>query len=207
MVLPFTRNTPGRRKCYDSTRKTRPGINSVEVKEVFIMGTHPKTIERTQILSGWKNIAAHLGMGVRTIQRYERTLGLPIRRPAGRSRGAVVATKSELDAWVAASPIRQVFQLSKLTLDSHHADMARIRAKVEEMCALRDQMTELRSELRISMKSLRQTIDGLTGELRAGRWDSPFAAILEDNKRNRELWNWLAADLLGGGRSLTNDNS
>ena len=162
------------------------------------MGTHPKTIEAAQILSGWKNIAAHLGMGVRTVQRYERTLGLPIRRPAGRSRGAVVATKSELDAWVAASSIREVFQLSKMTLDSHHADMARIKVKIEEMCALRDQMGALRGELQVSMNVLRQTINGLTGELRAGRWDSPFAAILEDNERSRELWNWLATDLRGG---------
>jgi hypothetical protein len=170
------------------------------------MGTHQRTFEPSQILSGWKNIAGHLGMGVRTVQRYERTFGLPIRRPAGKSRGAVVATKSELDAWVAASPIRKVFQLSKITLDSHHDDMARIKVKIEEMCALSDKMAELRGELKTSMNLLRQTIDGLTGELRAGRWDSPFASVLEDEKRNRELWNWLATDLRGG-ETLTSRNS
>jgi len=36
-----------------------------------------------EILSGWKEIACHLGRGVRTVQRYERELGLPIRRPLG----------------------------------------------------------------------------------------------------------------------------
>lgn len=34
-----------------------------------------------EILSGWKEIANYLRKGVRTVQRYERELGLPIRRP------------------------------------------------------------------------------------------------------------------------------
>ena len=35
-----------------------------------------------EVFSGWKDIASYLGKGIRTIQRYEQTLGLPIRRPA-----------------------------------------------------------------------------------------------------------------------------
>ena len=58
-----------------------------------------------EILSGWKEIAVHLGKGVRTVQRYERKLGLPIRRPSGKSIGSVIATVAELDAWITASPI------------------------------------------------------------------------------------------------------
>jgi hypothetical protein len=57
-----------------------------------------------EILTGWKQIARHLGMGVRTVQRYERTSALPIRRPTGKLNGSVIATKAELDAWVSASP-------------------------------------------------------------------------------------------------------
>jgi len=53
-------------------------------------------------LSGWKEIASYLGMGVRTVQRYEREMGLPIHRPTGKSRGAVIATKAELDGWLTA---------------------------------------------------------------------------------------------------------
>ena len=55
-------------------------------------------------LSGWKEIATYLGMGVRTVQRYERELRLPVHRPNGKSAGAVIATKAELDAWVNAGP-------------------------------------------------------------------------------------------------------
>jgi len=50
-------------------------------------------------LSGWKEIAAYLDRGVRTVQRWEKTLGLPVRR-IGTGRGEVVyAITEELDAW------------------------------------------------------------------------------------------------------------
>jgi hypothetical protein len=62
---------------------------------------------RPEIFSGWKEIANYLAKGVRTVQRYERELNLPIHRPAGKSAGAVIATKAELDAWVTASPVRR----------------------------------------------------------------------------------------------------
>lgn len=60
----------------------------------------------TQYLTGWKEIANYLGKGVRTVQRHERELGLPIHRPNGKSAGSVIATKKELDDWVEASPTR-----------------------------------------------------------------------------------------------------
>ena len=58
-----------------------------------------ETSSRLEIFSGWKEIANYLGKGVRTVQRYERRLGLPIHRLAGASAGSVIATKSELDGW------------------------------------------------------------------------------------------------------------
>lgn len=53
----------------------------------------------SQILSGWKAIANYLGAGVRTVQRYELELGLPIYRPAGKSKARVTAIKAELETW------------------------------------------------------------------------------------------------------------
>ncbi len=52
------------------------------------------------ILGSWKEIAAYLGKGVRTVQRWEQTLGLPVRRPRGGNRQGVVALPSEIDCWV-----------------------------------------------------------------------------------------------------------
>jgi hypothetical protein len=57
-----------------------------------------------EIFSGWKEIASYLRKGVRTVQRYERELGLPIHRPNGKTVGAVMAAKKELDDWVSAAP-------------------------------------------------------------------------------------------------------
>jgi hypothetical protein len=65
-----------------------------------------ETSSRLEIFSGWKEIANYLGKGIRTVQRYELKLGLPIHRPNGRSIGSVIATKAELDGWVKAAPTR-----------------------------------------------------------------------------------------------------
>jgi hypothetical protein len=58
-----------------------------------------------RILSGWKEIAAHLHQGVRTVQRWE-ALGLPVHRVRASARGPVVAFVEELEAWESASPTR-----------------------------------------------------------------------------------------------------
>jgi hypothetical protein len=49
-------------------------------------------------LSSWKEIAAYLGVGLRTAQIWERERALPVRRLPG-GRGRVIATVAELDAW------------------------------------------------------------------------------------------------------------
>jgi len=56
------------------------------------------------VLSGWKEIAAYLGRGVRTVQRWEVDLGLPVRRPRGKDRSAVISLPPELDEWLAKTP-------------------------------------------------------------------------------------------------------
>src|SRR5262249_12461236 len=84
-----------------------------------IMTERPRKSEPPQFLSGWKEIANYLGKGVRTVQRYELQMQLPVRRPAGKPWGSVVATKAELDAWVNASPIREVFRLSGKNVDNN----------------------------------------------------------------------------------------
>ena len=51
------------------------------------------------ILSSWKEIAQYLGKGVRTVQRWEARMGLPVHRPCGGIKGVVLAYPSELDTW------------------------------------------------------------------------------------------------------------
>jgi hypothetical protein len=56
------------------------------------------------VLNSWKEIATYLGRGVRTVQRWESELRLPIHRPRGKNRSAVVAFRKELDEWLHATP-------------------------------------------------------------------------------------------------------
>jgi Tol biopolymer transport system component len=50
-------------------------------------------------LDSWKEIAAYLGRGVRTVQRWEREEGLPVHRLAHEKRGSIYARREELAAW------------------------------------------------------------------------------------------------------------
>lgn len=59
-----------------------------------------------RLLNSWKEIAKHMGRGVRTVQRYEQYLALPIHRPSGKERSAVLAFTDEIDEWLRNTPIR-----------------------------------------------------------------------------------------------------
>ncbi len=54
---------------------------------------------RPSILHSWKEIAAYLRHGVRTVQRWEECEGLPVHRHAHSKRDSVYAYAAELDAW------------------------------------------------------------------------------------------------------------
>ncbi|HLJ91456.1 MAG TPA: hypothetical protein VKZ53_31950 [Candidatus Angelobacter sp.] len=59
---------------------------------------------RSDTLNSWKEIARYLDRGVRTVQRWERDLNLPVRRPWGKKRSAVVAIRKEIDVWISCCP-------------------------------------------------------------------------------------------------------
>jgi adenylate cyclase len=52
-------------------------------------------------LDSWKEIAAYLRRGTRTVQRWEREEGLPVHRLQHEKLGSAYAYKSELDGWFA----------------------------------------------------------------------------------------------------------
>jgi hypothetical protein len=57
--------------------------------------------DNSQLLTCWKDIAGYLGKCVRTVQRWEQELGLPVLRPGGvHYKSAVIARTRDLDAWM-----------------------------------------------------------------------------------------------------------
>ncbi|HKS75677.1 MAG TPA: hypothetical protein VJQ82_20870 [Terriglobales bacterium] len=116
----------------------------------------------TNFLNGWKEIATYMGKGVRTVQRYEHQLALPVRRPAGKLGGSVVATKAEIDAWVKASPIHSEFPLVAPARDARL--VVTVRSSIAEMHQLREQTAALRDELRTAVHRLETTVLGLHGQ-------------------------------------------
>lgn len=64
------------------------------------MNSYISVSDHTPVLTSWKEIASHLGKGVRTVQRWERGLGLPVRRPNAAQKHVVIAFPEELDNWL-----------------------------------------------------------------------------------------------------------
>lgn len=89
------------------------------------------------ILHSWKEIAAYIGMGVRTVQRYERTLGLPIRRFAGDNGSSVSAFPDELDHWMhtaGSQPIeRAEWEKAVKDIDELRSEIAHLRKITDEL--------------------------------------------------------------------------
>ncbi len=73
----------------------RPG--AADVAERLARPGEVESLEER--LDSWKEIAAFLGRGVRTVQRWEREEGLPVHRLLHDKRGSIYARKQELAAW------------------------------------------------------------------------------------------------------------
>lgn len=140
---------------------------------------HTPLAEAPQFLSGWKEVANFLGKGVRTVQRYERELGLPVRRPAGKARGSVVAVKAELDGWVKASPYREEFHLRPV--ESPFTE--EIKVGLSELARLREQMITLRAEMKNSLQRLQASVHVLQGEV-AQRQTHRFSTLYSMDERD-----------------------
>ena len=63
----------------------------------------PDAPARGAQLNGWKEIAAYLGRSVRTVQRWEKDFGLPVRRFGLSKPESVFAMPREIDAWLLTS--------------------------------------------------------------------------------------------------------
>jgi hypothetical protein len=105
------------------------------------------------LLNGWKEIANHVQRGVRTVQRWERDLGFPVRRLGNRARAPVLAASEEVDQWLvhwskgAAGP-----QDAILLLKIAEARRSALHKKVNELMRRKAELLEATSKLRSRLK-------------------------------------------------------
>jgi transcriptional regulator with XRE-family HTH domain len=106
------------------------------------------------VLTAWKEIARYMGKGVRTVQRWESDFGLPVRRPSGsKSKRAVLAFGSDLDAWIALHCSRGERNLRTAV---NQLTSAPLRDQVRAAAELRIANRLLLNEIHIAVESLRQ---------------------------------------------------
>lgn len=88
------------------------------------------------VLTSWKEISEHLGKGVRTVQRWELELGLPVHRSEGGSARALFAVPEELDAWARSHPRAPTAAI----VGSLHREIAALREELKELRQRQDNM-------------------------------------------------------------------
>jgi hypothetical protein len=115
-----------------------------------------------QILNGWKEISNHIARGVRTAQRWEVRLGMPVHRPALKDRSAVVAFTDELDRWLsrtAPDTLNANGEGSDETLIQVHQNLSTLALHTSELAsrtrALKEQLrrSQLGATLRFQLRN------------------------------------------------------
>lgn len=114
------------------------------------------------VLSGWKEVANYLHVGVRTAQRWESDLGLPVRRPRGRKRSAVLADGHELDLWLRSRPLGTPADLRHALVVGANAEMNRPATTSAE---LRRTVAQSRRELALARAALTENIRRLRAQI------------------------------------------
>jgi hypothetical protein len=120
--------------------------------------------EQSTVLSSWKDIARFMGKGVRTVQRWEHELGLPVRRPNGASqKSAVVLSRTELESWLetrfSARPSgKKIVQAGD---DSTRETRAALRENIRQARELRCANLLLTRQIAQSLQRLAEQCDAL----------------------------------------------
>ena len=125
------------------------------------------------VLTSWKDIARYLGKGVRTVQRWERHHGLPVRRPTGASqKSAVVLHRDDVDAWLSThfSPRRMEEDDGTHRRQSNISVRAELRENMQKARDLRTAHEKLANQISESITLLSQRCARLTEQSLQAPW-------------------------------------
>jgi hypothetical protein len=117
----------------------------------------------SEILNSWKEVAQYLGRGVRTVQRWEHDLGLPVRRPRGKSRSAVIAFREELDGWLTDCPQTAQHHDNGIPATLTPGEALCIAEIIEESRGLRSKARDLREEMSVALNTLVSNLERIQG--------------------------------------------
>lgn len=133
----------------------------------------------TRLLTCWKDIANYLGKGVRTVQRWERDFGLPVRRPNGvHHKSAVIAHASDLDAWMGSQwSLRKIEEKDIGQAQVTMGDL--IKTSQELRSAHMTLLSETSSALQRLIESCNQ-LEETRGAARAWKVDQPRITLLQE---------------------------
>ncbi len=124
--------------------------------------------EESTVLSSWKDIAKYLGKGVRTVQRWEQHLGLPVRRPIGASqKSAVLLHRADVDAWLSTRFVARTVSSIEIPVRADNASegaRAALREKLQAARELREAHQKLTEGLAESIKALSERCESLKAQ-------------------------------------------
>ncbi len=138
--------------------------------------------EESTVLSSWKDIARYLGKGVRTVQRWERHLGLPVRRPIGASqKSAVLLYRGDVDAWLATRFSARGLEKSEAQADkSSRAARSTLREGIRTARELRTANHKLTEQITDSIRLLTERCDRLSTQRLQDSWNAVAPAAVPD---------------------------
>ena len=136
--------------------------------------------EQSSVLSSWKDIARYMGKGVRTVQRWERELGLPVRRPTGASqKSAVMLHRTELDLWLetrfTARPAGKNIEITPNQPGSPGSSRFALRESIRTARELRRANLLLTQQIAQSLRTLNEQCNALTFHVQEAAWSPAIA--------------------------------
>lgn len=119
-----------------------------------------ETATTAMVLNSWKEIAGYVGRGVRTVQRWEADLGMPVRRPRAKSRSAVIAMSDEIDRWLRSAPTTEPYPTpeTKTNLTVIRQSLLTHVTLRSECSVLRHQNREALDQLMLNLAEMRRTV-------------------------------------------------